>query len=55
MTQSSEEDRWALAFSNVGREDDHERSNSHDVARAIYTVCGIGPGCGKSKGVTGAW
>ena len=38
MTQSLEEDLWALAFSNVGRNDDHERSNSDDVAQASYTI-----------------
>lgn len=55
MTRSSEEDLWALAFSNVGRKDDHERSNNDDVAQASYTICGIGPGGSESEGVTGAW
>ena len=55
MTESLEEDLWALAFSNVGEEDDHKRRNSNEVACAVHTLCGIGPGCGKSEGVTGAW
>ena len=52
MTQSLEEDLWALAFSNVGRNDNHERSNSDDVAQASYTICEIGPGGGESEEVT---
>jgi len=55
MPQSLEEDLWDLAFSNVGREDDQERKNSDDVARASYTICGIEPSGHMSEGVTGAW
>jgi len=55
MSQSSEQDLWDLAFSNVGREDgDGETPISDDVARAIYNTCGIGPTWCKSEGATGA-
>lgn len=54
MSQSSGQDLWNLAFSNVGREDGGETTKSDDVARAIYDVCGNGPTWCKSEGATGA-
>ena len=55
MSQSLEDDDlWDLAFSNVGREDDGQR-NDDDVARTIYTICGITPTSCEAEEVTGAW
>ena len=55
MSQSSGQDLWDVPFSNVGREDGAgETTNSDDVARAIYKICGVGPTWCKSEGATSA-
>jgi hypothetical protein len=55
MSQSSEQNQWDLAFSNVGQEDGGDQTtNSNDVARAIYNLSGVGPTWCKSEAATGA-
>jgi hypothetical protein len=57
MSQSSEQDLWDLALTNVGREDgvgETVTTNRDDVARATYNICGIGPTWCRSEGAIGA-